>query len=135
MQPVTHAPGMLNQSGMLKTTTHPIPASLVLAPPGELRWKPSNPGEAEIAVPLPSNPRCAERGCVFPAAPDTAGMCLHHYRQIQEPILFASHQPTRAVVERGRFGIPEHEVDTSRLRDRRRLAALREAFLEDEFTR
>jgi hypothetical protein len=62
-------------------------------------------------------------------------MCLHHYRQIQEPILFASHQPTRAVVERGRFGIPEHEVDTSRLKDRRRLAALREAFLEDESTR
>ncbi len=75
--------------------------------------------------------RCAEKGCVFPASPGTSGRCLHHHHQVREPILFSSHQPTHVVLDRGRFEIPEVEVDTSRSRDRRRLAAIREAFLED----
>ena len=94
-------------------------------------WKPVS--RAEILIPLVPAPdgRCAEKGCVFPAAPKGQGKCLHHYRQVSEPMVFSSHQPTRVVLERGRLGAPEAEVDTSRNRDRRQLAAIREAFLED----
>jgi hypothetical protein len=35
------------------------------------------------------------------------------------------------VLDRGRFGITAEEVDTSRHHDRRKLAAMREAFLDD----
>lgn len=84
---------------------------------------------------LPAQPqasRCSERGCVFPASGGADGKCLHHLRQNQEPILFSSYQPTRAVLDRGRFGSSAvaEEVDTSRSRDKRQLVAMREAFLE-----
>ncbi len=107
--------------------------SLSISPalPGPFTWKP-----AAIQTPSPepsplARARCSERGCVFPASPGTEGKCLHHLRQAQEPVLFSSCQPTRAVLERSRFGVPQAEVDTSRRCDRRRMAAIREAFLED----
>jgi hypothetical protein len=76
-------------------------------------------------------PRCSEKGCVFPASADGLGQCVQHRRQSQEPNFFSSLQPTRLVLERAKFGLPETEVDTSRTQDRRRLANLRQAFLED----
>lgn len=94
-------------------------------------WEPVSRAEILIPPVLAPDGRCSEKGCVFPAAPKGQGKCLHHYRQASEPIFFSSHQPTRVVLERGRFGVPEAEVDTSRNRDRRQLAAIREAFLED----
>lgn len=59
-------------------------------------------------------------------------MCLHHDRELREPNLFSSRQPTRLVLEHAKFGIPEVEVDTSRARDRRRMLRIREAFFEDQ---
>jgi hypothetical protein len=93
-----------------------------------LTWKAATP----LVVPLPTesaSTRCQEKACVFPAA--RGGRCLQHDRQTREPFLFSSHQPTRVVLDQGKFGVPEEEIDTSRAQDRRKLAALRETFLED----
>jgi hypothetical protein len=76
-------------------------------------------------------PRCSEKGCVFPASLDGSGKCVNHERQSKEPNLFSSFQPTRLVLDRAKFGVPEAEVDTSRAQDRRKLADIRQAFLED----
>ncbi|MGH9450976.1 MAG: hypothetical protein ACRD11_10595 [Terriglobia bacterium] len=96
-----------------------------------LTWRAASMRKPPAEPAAPVSPRCSERGCVFPAAPGCDGKCLHHLRQFREPILFSSYQPTRAVLDRGRFGVPGEEVDTSRNRDRRQLVAMREAFLED----
>jgi hypothetical protein len=96
-------------------------------PVAGLDWK----AKAATAAPLvsqPSGSRCLEKGCVFPAAYE--GRCLHHERQAREPIFFSSYQPSRVLVERGKFGLPDGEIDTSRSEDRQRLAALRQSFLE-----
>ncbi|MGH9396187.1 MAG: hypothetical protein ACRD18_04985 [Terriglobia bacterium] len=112
-------------------TTVPAQAPAALPSPGPLAWRPASMRKPEMASTLPQAARCSERGCVFPAAPGCDGKCLHHLRQSREPILFSSYQPTRAVLDRGRFGVPSEEIDTSRNRDRRQLVAMREAFLED----
>lgn len=78
-----------------------------------------------------SGGRCAERGCVFPAVSVQAGKCLQHLRQSREPVLFSSWQPTRAVLERARFDLPNEDEGHSRGSDRRKLVAMREAFLEE----
>ncbi|MGH9358241.1 MAG: hypothetical protein ACRD1O_03585 [Terriglobia bacterium] len=108
----------------------PLP-SVLPAPPQAMNWAATAFPRVAASPSLPPDGRCSEKGCVFPAASGAEGKCLHHHRQAAEPILFSSHQPTRVVLERGRFAIPEREVDTSRNRDRRQLAAIREAFLED----
>ncbi len=108
----------------------PPPSVLPVLPQGA-RWTAPGFPSAKTSSARPAEGRCSEKGCVFPAAPGTGGKCLHHHRQAAEPILFSSHQPTRIVLERGRFAAAEEEVDTSRSRDRRQLAAIREAFLED----
>lgn len=108
-----------------------ISVPVALPAPGVMPWKPASisPAKHQAAPSAPA--RCSEKGCVFPGAPGTGGKCLHHLRQSKEPILFSSYQPTRAVLDRGRFEIPDEEVDTSRTHDRRKMAAIREAFLED----
>lgn len=131
MQPSQDTFRFVHQPGLSKAAVHAVPASLILPLAGKFGWEAPISGRVETLPMPPSNPRCSEKGCVFPAAPGAAGMCLHHHRQKQEPILFASHQPTRVVLDRGQVGPPEDEVDTSRAKDRRRLAAIREAFLED----
>ncbi|HLI29918.1 MAG TPA: hypothetical protein VKV79_02315, partial [Terriglobia bacterium] len=124
-------PIVLNQPGFSKPGSGPVPPTLLPLTPRSIGWQMGGfPGVTVPPTPVP-NGRCSEKGCVFPAASSGQGKCLHHYRQASEPVLFSSHQPTRAVLDRGRFGIPEQEVDTSRNRDRRELAAIREAFLED----
>lgn len=130
MQPSQDIFHLARQTSLSKGAPNPVPVSLVLPLPEKIEWKSAISGRVEVLPLTPSSPRCSERGCVFPATPGAAGMCLHHYRQAQEPILFSSHQPTRVVLDRGRFGVPE-EVDASRAKDRRRLAEIREAFLED----
>ena len=88
------------------------PSSAPLHPPGEF-----------------AAGRCRVRGCVYPARP--TGMCLDHQRQAQEPRFFHSHQPTLLVLDQARFAVPEAEPENTRTQDRRRLAAAREAFLEE----
>lgn len=73
--------------------------------------------------------RCSERGCVFPALPHSMGRCFYHDRVQKEPALFRSCQPTLALLDQAKFGLPDTLPDDSRSRDRRRLAALREKML------
>jgi len=84
-------------------------------------------------TPTPSA-RCSVKGCVFPAPLHAHPMC-HYHELLQsdaEAEHFQSHQPTRLLSLRAPFGIPDEEPDDSRLRERRRQAAEREAFLLDE---
>jgi hypothetical protein len=86
--------------------------------------------------PLPApefalGPRCSEKGCIFPATESGTGKCLLHDLEEREPALFLSCQPTLLVLDQGKFGLPDPEADYSRVRDRRRLATLREKFLEE----
>jgi len=124
-------PVILNQPGLSRPAFEPVPAALLEPAPRPLGWNTVSFPGIKVPAASASDGRCSEKGCVFPAASGAQGMCLHHHRQASEPVLFSSHQPTRVVLERGRFAVPEGEVDTSRNRDRRQLAAIREAFLED----
>ena len=75
--------------------------------------------------------RCREKGCIFPASHGADGKCVHHYREQREPAMYLSSQPTRAVLEHGKFFQPAEElVFGSREADRRRLEAERRAFFE-----
>ncbi len=71
---------------------------------------------------------------MFPAGP--GGMCRQHELQWQEPGLYASHQPTSALLEQGKFGPirPEFLRDpkTGHIYDRRRMAVERESFLGEQ---
>jgi hypothetical protein len=77
-------------------------------------------------------PRCSEKGCVFPAIWGETGRCRQHDRQYCEPALFRSQQPTMLLLDRAKFGMLDSESEQQQAgsRDRRRLAKLREAFLE-----
>lgn len=86
-------------------------------------------------VALTPGGRCVEKGCVFPAAPGPEGKCVHHQRQQHEPGLYCSHQPSSALVARGKFGPPraeDIEPGSRRGLDRRRLTAERERFLNEQ---
>ncbi|MDE3180127.1 MAG: hypothetical protein KGM47_10785 [Acidobacteriota bacterium] len=121
--------GAVSATPIIAAVVSPHPS---LLQPGALQpWRAAAIPRPEDPARLPQSARCSERGCVFPAAAGKEGKCLHHLRQNHEPILFSSYQPTRAVLDRGRFELPAEEVDTSRSRDRRQLVAMREAFLED----
>ena len=80
--------------------------------------------------------RCVEKGCVFPAVSGPEGKCLHHQRQQYEPGLYSSHQPSSALVGRGKFGPARTEevgpAVSRRGLDRRRLMAERERFLNEQ---
>lgn len=78
-----------------------------------------------------SSPRCEEKGCVFPASSPDSGKCSYHTRQQEEPVLFCSHQPTGLLLDPSRTGPAEKEYDSSRKRDRRRMAAIWEQFQGD----
>jgi hypothetical protein len=75
--------------------------------------------------------RCSEKGCIFPATESGTGKCLLHDLEEREPALFLSCQPTMLLLDQAKFGLPDPEADYSRARDRRRLATLREEFLEE----
>ncbi len=109
---------------------------LPLAPP--LTW--TSDGPLKLHCPRGSNAppaaqrymplRCQEKGCVFPALPAT-GKCLHHERQQLEPELYETHQPIAAVVDRGKFGVPDPDFEDTRQQDRRRLATQVQSFLDE----
>lgn len=107
-----------------------------LGPPFGQLANPGSPKMKSLAVTRILRGRCVEKGCVFPAAPGVEGRCLHHQRQQQEPGLYSSHQPSSALVGRGKFGPPRaDEIDPSagkRGFDRRRLMAERERFLSEQ---
>ena len=66
--------------------------------------------------------------------PGSAGRCIHHQRQQQEPGLYSSQQPSSILVARGKFGPARAEEMESAARrenvkDRRRMMAERERFM------
>jgi hypothetical protein len=90
-------------------------------PPKSVAWRPRG--------------RCSEKGCVFPAA-DSQGRCLQHQRQWFEPVFYSSHQPSSALLDRGKFGPLQlgtgEDAGAGRNYDRRRLAAQRQTFLGEQ---
>ena len=76
--------------------------------------------------------RCTIKGCVFPGPSEVHGPCSYHRRQNLEPSLFESLQPSTLLLGRAVFGVPDSEPDDSRVRDRRRQAMERRAFLLEE---
>ncbi len=95
--------------------------------------------QVPVALPVANSnlsftgPRCQERGCVFPLASASSRRCRYHESQQAEPQLFRSHQPSWAVMERGRFGLPDSYGEPDpHSRDRRRLAELWERFQSDD---
>ncbi|HZT70882.1 MAG TPA: hypothetical protein VFC10_14200 [Terriglobia bacterium] len=78
-----------------------------------------------------STTRCSEKGCVFPASSPHVKKCSYHLHQQEEPRLFRSHQPTGLLLDPARLTPDGKEHDSSRTRDRRRLAAIWEQFQSD----
>jgi len=74
-------------------------------------------------------PRCCQKGCVFPAQPCGHGECAYHRLQSLEPDCFQSQQPTFLLLDQAKFGLPDHEPDDGRVRDRHRLAEERVQFM------
>lgn len=115
----------------LPASSNPLPIPTVQPATWPKPWPQTAPTLQPARQEESFAPRCSEKGCVFPASPDGSGRCVQHDRQSREPVLFSSLQPTRMVLDRAKFGLPEVEVDTSRAQDRRKLADMRQAFLED----
>jgi hypothetical protein len=75
--------------------------------------------------------RCSEKGCVFPVSSPQSGKCVYHVRQMEEPVLFSSQQPSRLLLDPARSMPADEEYDESRKRDRLRLAKEWEEFQRD----
>ena len=91
------------------------------------------PKKLVSAAPVPTqSPRCSVKGCVFPVPLPGATVCHYHDLQQSEAEHFQSHQPSQLLLLHAPFGVPDHEPDDSRHKDRKRQAAEREAFLLDE---
>ena len=90
----------------------------------------TSPGRRPEAISFTSH-RCSEKGCVFPASSPQSDKCAYHERQIEEPVLFCSQQPSRLLLDPARSMPADEEYDESRKRDRRRLAKEWEEFQRD----
>ena len=91
------------------------------------------PDEPASAPPAPLPPaRCSVKACVFPAPSPGKTKCRYHELLQAEAELFQSQQPSHLLSLHAPFGIPNDEPDDSRLQDRKRQAAEREAFILDE---
>jgi hypothetical protein len=96
-------------------------------------YRPERP--ASLASASQHSPRCTVKGCVFPASSPGDSVCRYHeLLRSPEAGLFESHQPTYSLSLQAPFGVPDHEPDDSRHKDRERWAAEREAFIFDEPT-
>lgn len=106
----------------------------VETPTGYSRWGHSHPSRSREISPHGSspglrfsgNPRCREKGCVFPAVSTAGGFCHYHVLEQSEPACFRSYQPSRLLLEKAKFGLSRAAYEDVRARDRRLLASLRE---------
>jgi hypothetical protein len=130
-------PPVAGRSMRAASHPHQVPRR---APSGRIRPGACDPPRFPIHISVPGRicaplrselRRCSTKGCVFPASPLGTGRCLYHELEELEPVHFASRQPTQWVLDQAKFGLPDEECGASAARDRRRLAALREQFLED----
>jgi hypothetical protein len=92
------------------------------------RWSLLSTSEQAAKIQV-ADQRCSVKGCVFPAA-SGEGNCVQHDRQRQEPSLFSSRQPSMLLLDRAKFGSLDAEPEDSRANDRRRMAKIRENFLD-----
>lgn len=129
----THLVCLTNSSPSLTSVTFPsTPSRNVTTGPAESR-------ELSFFTTLGSRSqptsftgcRCSERGCVFPASSPQSGKCLYHERQMEEPSLFCSQQPSRLLLDPSRSLPADEGYDQSRRRDRIRLAKEWEEFQRD----
>jgi len=108
-------------------------------PSGNAAAQPGQPRELSFCTGSGSRPegasftsrRCSEKGCVFPAASPHSAKCAYHVRQMEEPALFSSQQPSRLLLDPVRVSPASEVYDEDRKRDRRRLAKQWEEFLKD----
>ncbi len=86
--------------------------------------------ESPSGVSFSTNPRCLEKGCVFPAVSSVGGICYYHTLEQREPGCFRSYQPSRLLLEKAKFGLLCPGFENDRARDRRLLGGLREKLEE-----
>jgi hypothetical protein len=120
------------------TNSSPSPASVTFPsiPTRDIKTQPTQPRELSFFTTASHSTsftgcRCSERGCVFPASSSQSGKCLYHERQLEEPSLFCSQQPSRLLLDPSRSMPDNEEYDQSRKRDRLRLAKEWEEFQRD----
>jgi hypothetical protein len=129
---------LVNSPILQHPSSVPSPPRASIRIPSPLDWKSPELSPRSVnftSPPAPSGvslnlPRCAEKGCVFPANSTTSGLCAYHDREQQEPALFRSQQPSQLLLDRAKFGMEVSEEATTRSQDRRRMARLREDFLD-----
>jgi len=78
----------------------------------------------------PLEGRCGQKGCIFPARPGGSRLCAVHELEQREPKCFHSRQPSSLLLEQAKFGIVNPELASGRVRDRRLLTELLEAYWE-----
>lgn len=108
----------------------PLQLSSIFEPPQEMRGSlllTASPLNTSQSV-----PRCAEKGCVFPATRLGSAKCRQHERQDQEPSIFNSQQPSMMLLDQAKFGSPDADYEQRewRAHDRRRRARMWQAFHE-----
>lgn len=111
---------------------HPIPPTGHTYPSRALSV--STPSRKPAATLTFSTSRCSERGCVFPVSSPQTSKCTYHRRQLEEPSLFRSHQPSCLLLDPARSLPADDHVDGSRKRDRLRMVELWEQFQTDGST-
>jgi len=124
---------LTNSSHHLTSVTFPN------APSRNITSQPAKPRELSFITTSGSRPevtsftsrRCSEKGCVFPASSPQSGRCAYHERQMEEPVLFSSQQPSHLLLDPARSMPVDGEYDESRKRDRLRLAKEWEEFQRD----
>ncbi len=99
-QPVSHG----STSGLVEMGGHPP------------KRVPAGPARGQTRV-TPSI-RCAVRGCIFPAGAGNPPTCIYHQRELSEPKMFETQQPSQLILGRAKFGLPDTEPGDFRLRAR-----------------
>ncbi len=144
MGAIGERPGQSPRSISFRSPTQPVlvqpgeqarfPHGAVQTQPEYSRWGHSHPsGSREISphgsssrLRFSGNPRCREKGCVFPAVSSAGGFCHYHALEQSEPACFRSYQPSGLLLEKAKFGLSRAGYEDGRARDRRLLASLRE---------
>lgn len=120
--------GAFSSAGMLSSTQSPSIGALHHPYQGPPEARPSGRAleAADFSASAASGVRCAEKGCVFPAAVGPGGICLYHERERREPGCFHSRQPSQLLLERAKFGLLVSDYEEARARDRKLWRWLRE---------
>ncbi len=80
--------------------------------------KPVGPPQAGSRSSVIPSARCSVRGCIFPATGGNPPRCAYHQREVNEPQMFETHQPSHLFLGKANYGLPDTEPDDSRLRAR-----------------